>query len=135
MARFVHQFVGSKYFTPAFNSAVFDGALRVYFAQSQESFALSFYQNLKSQIKWSFKADSLDYVLVLIYPRDEWLQTDWAKIKADQNKPLDWALEQFDDDLVLAISDGLILDVETEAKIHKSLQEALSNSAAVPLAL
>jgi hypothetical protein len=127
--------MGSRYFTPAFNSAVFDGPLRVYFAQSLESFALNFYQKLKGQINWSFKSDAIDFVLVLIYPQEEWDQTDWSRPRAPNFEDLGWALEQFDDDLVLALSERLILNPETEALIHKTLQDALSRSASTALAI
>lgn len=37
----------SKYFTPTFNTAIFDGAVRVYFAQAQEGDALKIYMRLR----------------------------------------------------------------------------------------
>lgn len=64
----------SKYFNPAFNSAIFDGPVRIYFAQFHEALALKIYflvqQKLASEIqraKELSKATGAN-ILVLIYP-------------------------------------------------------------------
>lgn len=64
----------SKYFNPAFNSAIFDGPLRIYFAQFHEALALKIYfliqQKLNSEIvkaKELSKATGAN-ILVLVYP-------------------------------------------------------------------
>ena len=41
----------SKYFSPVFNAAIFDGPIRIYFAQHQESQALKVYFNLQERYK------------------------------------------------------------------------------------
>ena len=40
----------SKYFSPTFNTAIFDGPLRVYFTQAQEPEALKVYFSLQSKV-------------------------------------------------------------------------------------
>lgn len=67
----------SKYFSPAFNSAIFDGPLRIYFAQFHESIALKIYflvqQKLKdemAQMKEMSKISGSN-ILVMVYPTDE----------------------------------------------------------------
>lgn len=40
----------SKFFSPAFNTAIFDGPLRVYFSQAQEPEALKVYFSLQSKV-------------------------------------------------------------------------------------
>src|SRR3989338_1668823 len=40
----------SKFFSPAFNAAIFDGPLRIYFAQYQEAAALKIYFHLQEQL-------------------------------------------------------------------------------------
>ena len=39
----------SKFFNPAFNSAIFDGPIRIYFAQFHESLALKIYFSLQQR--------------------------------------------------------------------------------------
>lgn len=67
----------SKFFNPAFNSAIFDGPLRIYFAQSHESLALKIYFNLQQQHPTQLARAKEMYkfldrtVLVMIYPTRE----------------------------------------------------------------
>lgn len=67
----------SKYFSPAFNSAIFDGPLRIYFAQFHEAFALKVYfqlQNFFSEELAKAKEISKNThtsVLVMIYPSQD----------------------------------------------------------------
>ena len=70
-------FMNSKYFNPAFNSAIFDGPVRIYFAQFHESLALKIYFNLQQKyadILNSAKDHhrlSAKNVLVMLYPNQE----------------------------------------------------------------
>jgi hypothetical protein len=64
----------SKYFNPAFNSAIFDGPIRIYFAQMHESLALKIYFRLQqdftavlNQCKQAHKLSGKT-VLVMLYP-------------------------------------------------------------------
>lgn len=66
----------SKYFNPAFNSAIFDGPVRIYFAQFHEALALKIYfliqQKLNSEVmnaRRLAKASGAN-ILVMIYPTD-----------------------------------------------------------------
>lgn len=67
----------SKYFNPAFNSAIFDGPVRIYFAQPHESLALKIYFQLqhKHQEKLQRAKDLAKVIdrtiLVMIYPTQE----------------------------------------------------------------
>ena len=67
----------SKYFSPAFNAAIFDGPIRIYFAQYQESQALKLYFNLQErfgevrrQARGIFKERRRN-IFVMLYPTDE----------------------------------------------------------------
>lgn len=67
----------SKYFAPAFNAAIFDGPIRIYFAQYQEAQALKLYYNLQArfgdvrrQARGLFK-DRGRNIFVMIYPSEE----------------------------------------------------------------
>lgn len=69
--------VQSKFFNPAFNSAIFDGPVRIYFAQSHESLALKIYFALQQQFSSEMmRAKELHKfmertVLVMLYPTEE----------------------------------------------------------------
>jgi hypothetical protein len=67
----------SRFFTPAFNAAIFDGPIRIYFAQYQEAQALKLYYNLqerfgdvRKQARGIFKERGTN-IFVMIYPSDE----------------------------------------------------------------
>lgn len=67
----------SKYFSPAFNAAIFDGPIRIYFAQYQESQALKVYFNLQQrfgdvrrQARGIFKNRERN-IFVMLYPTEE----------------------------------------------------------------
>ncbi len=66
----------SKYYSPAFNGAIFDGPLRIYFAQYQEALALEIYfkiqQRLKSLGEGRQHLKSLgSQVFVMLYPSSD----------------------------------------------------------------
>jgi hypothetical protein len=58
----------SKYFTPAFNSAFYDGPFRIYFSQTQESFAVKVLMALKESIPVSDTIETGKPIYILIYP-------------------------------------------------------------------
>lgn len=64
----------SKYFSPAFNSAIFDGPIRIYFAQFHESQALKIYFMLQQKLshEWARAKEVTKQtganVLIMIYP-------------------------------------------------------------------
>ncbi len=67
----------SKYFSPAFNAAIFDGPIRIYFAQYQEAQALKLYFNfqerfadLRRQGRGIFKSRGRN-IFVMLYPTEE----------------------------------------------------------------
>jgi hypothetical protein len=64
----------SKFFNPAFNSAIFDGPFRIYFAQIHESLALKIYFSLQQKFpeavqraKDCHKARGIN-LLIMVYP-------------------------------------------------------------------
>lgn len=70
----------SKFFNPAFNSAIFDGPVRIYFSQFHEPLALKIYFALQQQLPelMSNAKNSIigtkRNVLVLLYPTSESFQ-------------------------------------------------------------
>lgn len=67
----------SKYFNPAFNSAIFDGPVRIYFAQFHESFALKIYfhlqNNFKSELALAKDISKAVHsnILIMVYPTQD----------------------------------------------------------------
>ncbi len=67
----------SKFFSPAFNAAIFDGPIRIYFAQYQESLALKIYFDLQERFQDARKnargifKDRARNIFVMLYPTDE----------------------------------------------------------------
>lgn len=77
MAASYSAFLSTKYYSPVFNTALFDGPFRIYFAQAYEGSALKIYHLLQVQHlpvwdhfkKWSEKTKL--HVFILIYPTGE----------------------------------------------------------------
>jgi hypothetical protein len=64
----------SRFYSPEFNTAVFDGPIRIYFAQHQETMALEVYcrlqeylKDVQGRLRDMFRANGLT-VFILLYP-------------------------------------------------------------------
>ena len=77
MAASYSSFLTSSFYSPIFNTALFDGPFRFYFSQSYESIALKMYHILQSENKalwldckkWSDL--SKKNIFILVYPTQE----------------------------------------------------------------
>jgi hypothetical protein len=73
----IQKLTQSKYYSPAFNAAIYDGPLRIYFAQSDESEALKVYFHLQQKIlvdqpdSCTQMRDEGRNIFVMLYPNDE----------------------------------------------------------------
>lgn len=80
MAASYSSFLSTQYFSPAFNTALFDGPFRFYFSQGYESAALSMYHLIQEdypRIWTKFKSWSdrtKKHVFILIYPTEKDMQ-------------------------------------------------------------
>lgn len=86
-AKFITQ---SKYFTPAFNAAIFDGPIRIYFAQFQEAQALKIYfilqerfADLRTQTRGIFKDRSRN-IFVMMYPSRESFENSFVETNSNR---------------------------------------------------
>lgn len=66
----------SRYFNPALNAAIFDGPVRIYFAQYQESLALKVYFRFQDRLQNLLEADGemrlkRPHVFVMLYPTED----------------------------------------------------------------
>lgn len=94
----------SKYFNPAFNSAIFDGPVRIYFAQLHESLALKIYFLLQQKWPQEFaRARDLSRsahanILIMIYPTIEGFEA-----AVEEAGSQEWLVEPWNEDAVLAL--------------------------------
>ena len=84
MAQSVIHLTQSRYYSPAFNAAVFDGPIRIYFAQHQESLALKVYfrlqqslQELYAHFRKNFRQHG-QTVFLMLYPNLESFENSFS---------------------------------------------------------
>ncbi len=97
----------SQYFHPSFNSAIFDGPLRVYFAQFQESFALKVYfliqknnPELWQEAREVSKNQNAQF-FILVYPNEE------SFFKIFGNQSVQWLQQNWNEDSITALKSPL----------------------------
>lgn len=110
----------SKYFSPAFNSAIFDGPVRIYFAQFHEALALKIYflvqQKLTAEVsraKELSKASGAN-ILVMIYPTTD---SFTASFDVDSSFAGPLAVEDWQEDVVIGLR-GPIDDSQLDTLIE-----------------
>ncbi len=109
----------SKYFSPAFNSAIFDGPLRIYFAQFHESMALKIYfmaqQKLVSELIRAKEVSKVAQanILVMIYPTDDSFESTFESHSGDGKI----IVESWNDDIVIGLR-GPLEDSELDRLVQ-----------------
>ena len=105
MAHSVIHLTQSRFFSPVFNAAVFDGPIRIYFAQHQEAMALQVYFRLQQYMKDAYANFRKTYkqhgqtVFLMLYPNQETF--DFAFTEGDQSSGV--ICERLGDDFVLGV--------------------------------
>ncbi len=128
MAATYSSFMTTKFYSPVFNTALFDGPFRIYFSQSYESSALKIYHLLQTQYedlwiqlkKWTH--NSKEHVFLLMYPEDKDVQLVFADTKKDVKHAVH--LQSWDEGIVIGIcqpTTDLDLAIQVE-KIGSVLQ-------------
>lgn len=98
--------MSSKYFSPAFNSAIFDGPVRIYFAQFHESLALKIYFMIQQKLVSEFaRAKDLSKsahanVLIMVYPTEDGFLGAVDNERAGDAR---WLVEDWNQDAVIAL--------------------------------
>jgi hypothetical protein len=126
----------SKFFSPAFNAAIFDGPIRIYFAQYQEAQALKLYFNLQERFAHVRKAtrDVLKdraNIFVMLYPTEETFEMSFGDSAPEMTgsgaeASKGWvARGRLGDDYVLGVR-GLLED-ETLANICGVMDQIVSS--------
>lgn len=96
----------SKFYSPAFDGAIFDGPLRIYFAQYQEALALEIYFKVQQQMKKytgtsKHFRDSNNNVFVMLYP-----SSDTFNLSFDGSES-EVAFSHVDNDFVFGINSAI----------------------------
>lgn len=85
MAQSVIHLTQSRFYSPAFNAAVFDGPIRIYFAQHQETMALKVYFLLQQYLKETYAIFRNSFkqhgqtVFLMLYPNGESFENSFTK--------------------------------------------------------
>ncbi|MGE4131724.1 MAG: hypothetical protein AB7F86_08795 [Bdellovibrionales bacterium] len=136
MGQSVMQLTQSKYYSTDFNAAIFDGPIRIYFAQHQEPVALHVYHLVQGLMKTSFSElrSSLRQmgtsVFIMLYPTAE----SFAEIFEEGSQVETVMMGQ---DVLIAVrgpleEDGLaeaFQKIETTLQSHPALQVYLEPAA------
>lgn len=95
----------SRFHSPAFNAAIFDGPVRIYFAQYQESLALKVYfvsqqrlKNVMTEVRDAFRKTGVN-VFVMLYPSEEAFCMSFA----DQAKEAELVVDRLGADFVVGV--------------------------------
>lgn len=134
MAHSVIHLTQSRYYSPVFNAAVFDGPIRIYFAQHQETTALKVYFLLQQYLKETYSTFRKNFkhhgqtIFLMLYPNSEAFESSFPA--ADETV----RLERLGEDHVVGVKgpleDESFNDVFARVKtILEDLPAALEPSA------
>jgi hypothetical protein len=126
MAASYSSFLTTQYYSPVFNTALFDGPFRIYFSQAYESVALKIYHLLQSQDlavwteykRWSDKTKK--HAFILIYPAEQDLAIAFDSDKAAQLMNRLW-----DEGLILGFANPT--EDEDFSEIYQNILTQLKN--------
>ena len=132
MRQTVSSLTQSHYYSPVFNAAVFDGPIKIYFAQSQEAEALRVYFQLQSQLSDFYKdakkmiKDSGRNIFIMLYPDSETFDLSFAPNHGVADESVSW--EAFGNDFVLGVR-GPVEELEF-VRIQEGLFQILNSQLA-----
>lgn len=112
----------SKYYSPAFNAAIFDGAVRIYFAQYQEAAALKLYFDAQEKLKEAYLACRESFkrhgthIFIMLYPTTE---TYKMCFEVDGEQAV--SLARLEDDYVLGVNTPITEEVNIDILAHLSM--------------
>lgn len=104
MAQSVIHLTQSRFYSPVFNAAVFDGPIRIYFAQHQEALALKVYFQLQQYLKETYATFRKTFkqhgqtVFLMLYPTLESFENSFS-----QDSLGSVVAEKLGDDFVLGV--------------------------------
>lgn len=116
MAQSVIHLTQSRFYSPAFNAAVFDGPIRIYFAQHQEALALKVYFKLQQYLQETYSVFRKNFkhhgqtIFLMLYPNQESFSVSFCEGRTDIANV---AAEKLGDDHVLGVR-GPLMENEYE---------------------
>lgn len=125
MAQSVIHLTQSRFYSPVFNAAVFDGPIRIYFAQHQEPLALKVYFHLQQYMKDSYSAFRKSFkahgqtIFLMLYPTLESFENSFSNDAPSTTV----VSERLGDDYVLGVR-GPLNDGDYE-EIFRSVKSIL----------
>ena len=128
MAQSVIHLTQSRFYSPAFNAAVFDGPIRIYFAQHQEALALKVYYQLQQYLKDTYSTFRKNFkqhgqtIFLMLYPTADAFQSSF---EGEHTFAKNVATTKIGDDHVLGVR-GPLMDAEYEevfARVKTILQD------------
>jgi hypothetical protein len=131
MAQSVIHLTQSRYYSPVFNAAVFDGPIRIYFAQHQEALALQVYFRLQQYLKDTYSTLRKTFklhgqtVFLMLYPNVESFENSFSNTVTGNV-----TAERLGDDYVLGVR-GPLNDDNYEEVFH-SVKAILQTPALTP---
>ena len=132
MAATYSAFMTTRFYSPVFNTALFDGPFRIYFSQSYESSALKMYHLLQTQHEdlwirlkqWSLATK--EHVFLLMYPEKKDVQMVFEEQdqKATAYSDCLVQMESWDEGVAIGLTQPLNeIDVQSQIEqIEKLLQ-------------
>lgn len=136
MAQSVIHLTQSRFYSPAFNAAVFDGPIRIYFAQHQEAQALKIYFRLQQSLKDMYAQFRKTYkqhgqtIFLMLYPNLESFENSFETRSSGLV-----AAERLGEDWVLGVRGPIENEAAEEeifAAVKAILQVELSAPASAP---
>lgn len=124
------QLTQSRYYSPAFNAAIFDGPVRIYFAQYQEALALKIYFRLQDKVHgWTGLQPGRQRnpnVFIMLYPTEEIFANCFSPEQALEKV----VTEKLGDDHVIGVC-GPLREEDFEP-VYRILEKARSEVVSMP---
>ena len=136
MAQSVIHLTQSRFYSPVFNAAVFDGPIRIYFAQHQEALALKVYFQLQQYLKETYSAFRKTFkqhgqtVFLMLYPTLESFENAFSDGDVKSEAQGNVVSERLGDDFVLGVRGPL--EDSAYDEIFQSVMSILQSPALNP---
>lgn len=120
----------SKFYSPAFNAAIFDGPIRIYFAQYQESAALKLYFDIQEKLKEAYQACRESFrqhgthIFIMLYPTRDIYEMCFEKVE----RP--FGFEKLGDDVIFGLCEPSSAESSDEFMIE--LDQVMKRAATRP---
>lgn len=122
----------SRFYSPSLNGAVFDGPIRIYFSQHQESLALKIYFRLQQEFKHLYarartnEAGGRSNVFIMLYPSVEIFNNSFGSDSADILLDQEVIVERLGENYILGVK-GLLANEAAYDQIYKHLEDIVQS--------